>query len=399
MALRYDLTAPLARFVAENWDNLPKPFRRYSIGPVWRNEKPGPGRFREFLQCDADTVGSPKAAADAEIIAMMADGLIALGLGQKATIRMNNRKLLNGLLSSVRVTEYSQILSTLRAIDKLDRLGLDAVKSLLGEGRLDESGDFTRGAQLFPEAIDRVLEFLTLGADSRSAMINRIAGVIGSSEEGDSGLTELDRINSALKMFGVSEEIASFDPGVVRGLEYYTGVVFESELKEMPTDSSGRPVRFGAITSGGRYDGLIERFGGKPVPATGVSFGVSRLAAAMKLSGAFGSAVRGPIVVLSFDERQMPTYCAIAAELRAAGIAAEVYLGTAGMKAQLKYADRRSSPAAIMAGDDELATNSITIKDLDLGRELSTKFVDSESWRAARPGQITVPREALVAAI
>lgn len=223
LALRYDLTAPLARFVAENWDNLPKPFRRYSIGPVWRNEKPGPGRFREFLQCDADTVGSPKAAADAEIIAMMADGLIALGLGQKATIRMNNRKLLNGLLSSVRVTEYSQILSTLRAIDKLDRLGLDAVKSLLGEGRLDESGDFTRGAQLFPEAIDRVLEFLTLGADSRSAMINRIAGVIGSSEEGDSGLTELDRINSALKMFGVSEEIASFDPGVVRGLEYYTG--------------------------------------------------------------------------------------------------------------------------------------------------------------------------------
>jgi histidyl-tRNA synthetase len=399
MALRYDLTAPLARFAAQHWETLPKPFRRYAFGTVWRNEKPGPGRFREFIQCDADTIGSARPEADAEIIAMAVAGLEAAGLpAGAAVLKINNRKLLNGLLSAAGVADGGQKLSVLRAVDKLDRLGADGVRLLLGEGRKDESGAFTKGAGLNAGAIERVLAFVGAGAATREDTLARIADVIGGSAEGDEGLEDLGRIDAALKGLGVGAAQATFDPSIVRGLEYYTGAVFEAELLLETTDERGERVRFGSIGGGGRYDDLVARFTGERTPATGFSFGVSRLASALRAAGREAAeAARGPVVVIVFTPDRMADYFAVAGELRNAGIAAEVYLGQSGMKAQMKYADRRLSPAAIMIGDDEIAAGTVTVKDLDLGRALSAKITDNQVWRGERPGQATIPRGELVA--
>ena len=401
MALRYDLTAPLARFVAQNWDGLPKPFRRYAFGKVWRDEKPGPGRYREFVQCDADTVGSSRPEADAEIIAMAVEGYAAAGLPRAAyVLKINNRKLLNGLLSAAGLTSEGQKLAVLRAVDKLDRLGLDGVGRLLGAGRLDESGAFTTGAELRGDAIDSVLAFVSAGQGARAATLDRLANVIGGSAEGDEGLEELSRIGAALAAFGVGEDQALFDPSVVRGLEYYTGAVFEAELLSQTADETGDPMRFGSIGGGGRYDDLVARFTGEKTPATGFSFGVSRLAAALAATGrADESEARGPVVVIAFDQARMNDYFAVAAELRGAGLAAEVYLGGSGMRAQMKYADRRLSPAAVILGEDEIAAGRVTVKDLDLGRELAAAIKGHETYREERPGQVTAARSDLVATV
>jgi histidyl-tRNA synthetase len=401
MALRYDLTAPLARFAAQTWETLPKPFRRYAFGPVWRNEKPGPGRFREFWQCDADTVGSARPEADAEIIAMAVAGLEAAGLPTgAAVIKINNRKLLNGLMTAAGVETDGQKLAVLRAVDKLDRLGPDGVRLLLGEGRKDESGDFTKGAGLNAAAAERVLAFTAAGVGGRSETLAKLADVVGGSAEGDEGLAELAAIDAALGSLGVGPDRALFDPSVVRGLEYYTGAVFEAELLLSTLDEKGQPMRFGSIGGGGRYDDLVARFTGERTPATGFSFGVSRLASALKAAGQdLAGAQRGPVVVIAFDQSRMADYFAVAQEIRAAGIAAEVYLGTSGMRPQMKYADRRLSPAAIIVGDDELAAGTVTVKDLDLGRALASGVTDNAAWREQRPGQQTVPRAELVAVL
>ena len=402
MALRYDLTAPLARFAAENWDSLPKPFRRYAFGPVWRNEKPGPGRDRQFIQCDADTVGSARPQADAEIIAMAVAGYAAAGLPQDAyQLKINNRKLLNGLLTAAGVEDGGQKLAVLRAVDKLDRLGVEGVAALLGAGRKDESGAFTKGALLAPAAIASVLAFVEARRDTRGETLDRLSQVIGGSAEGDEGLAELSLIGEALTGLGVGETMAVFDPSVVRGLEYYTGAVFEAELLLQTLNERGETVRFGSVGGGGRYDDLVARFTGERTPATGFSFGVSRLSAALNASGAATAAhgARGPVVVIAFDSARMNEYFALAGELRAAGIASEVYLGTSGMRAQMKYADRRLAPAAVILGDDEIAAGTVTIKDLDLGRALSSGVTDNTAWRADRPGQINAPRADWVAAV
>ncbi|HEY3694330.1 histidine--tRNA ligase [Phenylobacterium sp.] len=401
MALRYDLTAPLARFVAQNWEGLPKPFRRYAWGKVWRNEKPGPGRWREFVQCDADTVGSARPEADAEIIAMAVEGFAAAGLARDAyVLKINNRKLLNGLLTAAGVAAEGQKLAVLRAVDKLDRLGLEGVKLLLGAGRKDESGAFTRGAELQTDAIDAVLAFVSAGQGGRAATLDRLANVIGGSAEADEGLAELAGVSAGLAAFGIGEDQALFEPSVVRGLEYYTGAVFEAELLGETTDEAGEPTRFGSIGGGGRYDDLVARFTGERVPATGFSFGVSRLAAALAASGRADVAeARGPVVVIAFDQARMADYVAVAAELRAAGLAAEVYLGGSGMRAQMKYADRRLSPAAVILGEDEIAAGRVTVKDLDLGRQLAAGVADNKAWREDRPGQVTAARADLVATV
>src|SRR5689334_5384096 len=393
MALRYDLTAPLARFAAENWESLPKPFRRYAFGPVWRNEKPGPGRYREFVQCDADTVGSARPEADAEIIAMAVAGLEAAGLpAGTAVLKINNRKLLNGLMSAAGVTDEGQKLGVLRAVDKLDRLGADGVRLLLGEGRKDESGAFTKGAGLTAAAAERVLAFTAAGAEGRTETLDKLANVIGGSAEGDEGLAELAAIHRALTGLGVGPDRAAFDPSIVRGLEYYTGAVFEAELLLQTTDEKGQPVRFGSIGGGGRYDDLVARFTGERTPATGFSFGVSRLAAALRASGRdLAARTRGPVVVIAFSQERMADYFAVAREVRAAGIPAEVYLGSSGMKAQMKYADRRMSPAAVMLGEDEIAAGQVTVKDLDLGRELAAGIKSHAEYKEERPGQVTAP--------
>jgi histidyl-tRNA synthetase len=403
MALRYDLTAPLARFVAQNWETLPKPFRRYAFGPVWRNEKPGPGRFREFVQCDADTVGSARPEADAEIIALASEGLAAAGLpAGQAVLKINNRKLLDGLLAEEGVADERRKLTVLRAIDKFDRLGWTGVADLLGKGRLDDSGDFTKGAELSTAAIGAVEAFLASGQApglSRAEVIDILARLpLGA--KGSEAIAELAAIDAALKGLGVGEDAARVDPTIVRGLEYYTGSVYEAELLLQTADEAGRAVRFGSIGGGGRYDDLVARFTGQSTPATGFSFGVSRLAAALRAAGR--DAVRrgrGPVVVIVFSPDDMAEYFKVAGELRAAGIPAEVYLGASGMKAQMKYADRRLSPAAVILGGDEIAGGTVTVKDLDLGRELAAGVTDNAAWREQRPGQQTIPRAELVPAL
>lgn len=397
IALRYDHTAPLARFVAEQGQSLGKPFRRFAFGPVFRNEKPGPGRFREFMQCDADTVGSARPEADAEMVAMAVEGLEAAGLpAGAALLKINNRKLLNGVLERAGVRDDGQRLKVLRAVDKLDRLGAEGVLQLLGPGRRDESGDFTAGAGLDAGGAEAVIAFTRAGRETRSDTLRALADVVGSSADGEAGLLELEAVDRALSGMGVDGARAVFDPSVVRGLEYYTGPVFEAELRLEINDEKGRRVQFGSIGGGGRYDELISRFTGERTPATGFSFGVSRLAAALRAAGRLPAQSRGPVVVVVFDRDRMDAYFACAKLLRDAGVAAEVYLGEAGLKAQMKYADRRLSPAVVLLGDDELSSGTATVKDLDLGRDLAKRVDDHAAWRADRPGQATVPMPELV---
>jgi len=401
LSLRYDLTAPLARFAAENWDALPKPFRRWQTGAVWRNEKPGPGRYRQFVQCDADTVGSDNPASDAEIIAMAAQALEAVGVPPDGYLfKINSRRVLNGVLLAIGAKDEKARLTVMRAIDKLERVGVEGVAALLGKGRKDESGDFTAGADLDAKAVQRVIDFVTLPTDTRASVLEGLARIVGDTE-GLAGLKELAGIDAGLSALGVDDSRARFDPSVVRGLEYYTGAVYEAELT-LTAQENGRAVRFGSVGGGGRYDDLVARFTGKSVPATGFSIGVSRLIAAQEVLGLGPlDAAPAPVVVLALDPARMGDYLAMADELRRAGIRAEAYLGASGMKAQLKYADKRHAAVAVIQGGDELAKGAVTLKDLKLGAKIAASLgEDRQAYAKAREQvQLEVPRAQLVAAV
>ena len=391
LSLRYDLTAPLARYVAENYQNLPKPFRRYQVGPVWRNEKPGPGRFRQFTQFDADTVGASSVAADAELCMLAADTLEALGVSRgQYVIKVNNRKVLDGLLESIGLgggENVAKRLSVLRAIDKQDRLGIEGVRALLGKGRKDESGDYTQGAQLGAKQITSIVEMLEPKAGDFGAAATGIGG---------EGLNEIADIASLVDSAGYADRIR-VDPSVVRGLEYYTGPVFEAELTAPITDDKGQPIRLGSVVSGGRYDGLVERFTGEKVPATGISIGVSRLLFGLQRLGKYkDSATQGPVVVLVLDRDRIADYQEMAQDLRAANIRAELYLGESGMKAQMKYADRRGSPCVVIQGSDEKARGEVQIKDLILGATLTSIENRDEYLKKQAEAQFAVPEAQLV---
>jgi histidyl-tRNA synthetase len=391
LSLRYDLTAPLARYVAENYQNLPKPFRRYQVGPVWRNEKPGPGRFRQFTQFDADTVGASSVAADAELCMLAADTLEALGVPRgQYVIKVNNRKVLDGLLESIGLgggENVAKRLSVLRAIDKQDRLGIEGVRALLGKGRKDESGDYTQGAQLRAKQITSIVEMLEPKAGDFGAAATGIGG---------EGLNEIADIASLVDSAGYADRIR-VDPSVVRGLEYYTGPVFEAELTAPITDDKGQPIRLGSVVSGGRYDGLVERFTGEKVPATGISIGVSRLLFGLQRLGKYkDSATQGPVVVLALDRDRIADYQEMAQDLRAANIRAELYLGESGMKAQMKYADRRGSPCVVIQGSDEKARGEVQIKDLILGATLTSIENRDEYLKKQAEAQFAVPEAQLV---
>ena len=399
MSLRYDLTAPLARHVAANFQNLPKPFRRYQTGTVWRNEKPGPGRYREFTQFDADTVGTATASADAELLMMLADTLEALGIPRGGyIIKLNNRKLLDGVLevAGIALEDRERRGIVLRAIDKLDRLGVDGVSALLGAGRKDESGDFTKGAGLGADQAQRVLAFVAPDAKDEEAHLNQIATLISSSKIGAEGLNELEQIVKLLSASGYGPDRVMFDTGVVRGLDYYTGPVWEGELTGAVTNDAGEEVVFGSIASGGRYDDLVARFTGQRVPAAGISIGVSRLLAALKNSQ---SALSPLVVVTVFDKTDAASSFAMAQELRSAGIRAEAYVGNGKMGDQFKYADRRGAAIAVVEGPDERARGEVTLKDLALGAELAKDVASRADWVANREAQKSVRRDALVAEI
>lgn len=402
LSLRYDLTAPLARFAAENWATLPKPFRRWQTGPVWRNEKPGPGRYRQFTQCDADTVGTDNPAADAEMVAMAGEALEAVGVPRDGYVfKINSRRILNGVLAGIGAESETARLIVMRAIDKLDRVGVDGVAALLGKGRKDESGDFTKGAELEPAAVRKVLDFVTLATDSRAAVLEGLARLVGPGEEGQAGLKELRGIDAVLSGLGVGDAQARFDPSVVRGLEYYTGAVYEAELT-MTIVEDGRPVRFGSVGGGGRYDDLVARFTGERTPATGFSIGVSRLVAAQARLGLGEQfALPAPVIVLVMEQERAGDSFAMAKELRAAGVRAEAYLGAGGMKAQLKYADKRGAAVAVIEGGDERAKGVVTLKNLKLGAKISEQAGDDrEAWTAARKLlQVEAPRAELAAAV
>ncbi|MEL7486048.1 MAG: histidine--tRNA ligase [Pseudomonadota bacterium] len=403
MSLRYDLTAPLARFVAEHYDALPKPFRRYAVGPVWRNEKPGPGRFRQFTQCDADTVGAPAPHADVEACAMLADALEAAGVARgDYELRINDRNVLTGLLDMIGIDEERDAekkLGVLRAMDKLDRLGESGVAQLLGEGRKDESGDYTDGAKLDDASVARVMDFMAATAATNAETCNRLSDLIGGSQAGAKGVETLAAMAAQFAATGLDETRAKIDLSVIRGLEYYTGPVFEAELIAPITDEKGRAVRIGSVASGGRYDGLVARFKGVEVPAVGISVGVSRLLAALELSAEAKAAAAGPVVILALEADQMPAYHGMAAQLRAAGLRAEVYLGGSGMRAQMKYADKRAAPVVVIQGEDERGRGEVTIKDLVLGAKLSREIDDNAEWREGQPAQFSVPRDKFVSAV
>ena len=445
LALRYDMTAPLARVAAQFRNDLPSPYRRYTMGPVWRNEKPGPGRFRQFYQCDADTVGSASMAADAEICAMLADTLEAVGIPRgDYLVRVNNRKVLNGVMEVAGLSgddKEAERGIVLRAIDKLDRLGPDGIRALLGAGRKDNSGDFTEGAKLTDAQIDVIMGFVSakeaveekiesdllqaaregdsikafgLGlalrtkegtaTDNADLMASNIGfeytisvlwELVAESHVGREGVDELEEIAGLLAAQGYGPDRIVIDPSVVRGLGYYTGPVYEAELTFEVLDDKGRPRQFGSVAGGGRYDDLVKRFTGQAVPATGVSIGVDRLLAALRAKGRAGAKMQGPVVVTVMDRERMAEYQAMVATLRNAGIRAEVYLGNPkNFGNQLKYADKRESPVAIIQGSDEAARGVVQIKDLVLGAEIAAS-ASLEEWKS-QPAQREVPLDDLV---
>ena len=399
LALRYDLTAPLARVAAQYRNDLPSPYRRYAMGPVWRNEKPGPGRFRQFYQCDADTVGSSSVVADAEIIAMLADALEAAGIARgDYLVRVNNRKVLNGVLDAMGVTDGAQAADVLRTIDKFDKVGEAGVRDLLTTGRTDASGAEIEGVGLEPAQAEPVIAFLTSRGASNDATLANLRAAVGGSAMGAEGVDELAEIAAVLDAIGMGADRVVIDPSIVRGLGYYTGPVFEAELTFEILDDKGRKRQFGSVAGGGRYDDLVERFTGQKVPATGLSIGVDRLLAALREKGLARLDEVGPVVVTVMDRDRMTDYQAMAADLRSAGIRAEVYLGNPkNFGNQLKYADKRASPVAIIQGADEAARGVVQVKDLILGAKIAAE-ASVEEWKS-QPAQVEVGRDALVATV
>jgi histidyl-tRNA synthetase len=306
-------------------------------------------------------------------------------------MKFNSRKLLDGFTETYGIGEDVK-LTWLRALDKLDRLGKEGVALLLGEGRKDESGDFTKGAGLNAKQIDASLNFATATALD--------ASFVSGSKNGEEGLRDLEAMQAIFAAAGYGADRIRYDSSVVRGLEYYTGPVFECELLMETKDEDGRTVRFGSVGGGGRYDDLVARFTGQRVPATGFSIGVSRLYSALRLVGrAEESSTLAPVVVLVMDKERQGDYWRLVQSLRAAGIRAEMYVGTAGLKAQMKYADKRAAPLAIIQGTDERAKGVVQLKDLAAGAEMSGAIASREEWQKSRVAQIEVAERDLVATV
>jgi histidyl-tRNA synthetase len=426
LSLRYDLTAPLARYVAENFDQLPKPYRSYRAGYVYRNEKPGPGRFRQFMQFDADTVGSASMAADAEICMMAADTMEALGIRRGSyVVKVNNRKVFDGIRDDLGITDDARWLTVLRAMDKLDRLGIQGVDALLGAGRRDETGDFTKGAGLSREQSNAIFSYVlsepmevvrdqyiitekdgfvrhaikeTHKRLPNLAALDVLMYDFGNSSISETGIDELRSIVKIVQSAGYGDDRIRIDTSVIRGLEYYTGPVYEVELTFPVSGDDGKPVRFGSVAGGGRYDGLVARFRGEAVPATGFSIGVSRLLAALTHLGKVETKPEpGPVIVTVLDKDRVADYQRMASTLRQAGIRAELYLGSGKFGPQMKYADRRRSPCVVIQGSDEKAKGEVQIKDLIVGAELAGLSKERDDYlQKQAAAQFAVPEDKLV---
>ena len=349
LSLRYDLTAPLARYVAKNYLEIPKPFKRYQLGTVWRNEKPGPGRFREFLQFDADFVGTKSLQADAELCVMISEIFKNCGLSKEEyIIKISSRKITEELFKKINVDNNEQKLTALRALDKIDRLGWGEVKQLLGEGRKDKSGDFTEGANL---------------SSSNIVIIEK---------ELKKKSPETEDLLEILKIFNdYAFTNYEFDPSIIRGLEYYTGPIFEVNLKFDVKNNKGQAIQFGSIGGGGRYDNLVNNFGNFEAPATGISIGLDRLVYALMQKKDFKIKQSKPVIICVFDKNTLKDYIKLQTILRDAGISAEIYPGENKLKKQMEYANKIKSPAVILYGEDEIKSGKPTLRDLSSGEEKS----------------------------
>ncbi len=397
VALRYDLTAPLSRYVAENFQELGTPFRRYQVGQVWRQEKPGPGRFREFTQLDIDIVGAGSMLADAEVACVIAEAMEALGIPRGSyEVRMNDRKVLNGLLEKIGCTPERTV-KVLRSLDKIDRVGPEGVRDLLGPGRVDPSGDTMEGAGLDPAQIDTLLAFL-VAPDDRQGYLRAVRELVTGTKDGDVGVAEMTELDAILTERGVGDDRVRFSASIVRGLAYYTGPVLEVVLTFPVEGEGGQTQPFGSVSGGGRYDGLVGRFLGQQVPSTGASIGVDRLLAALKALKKLPSRPgRCPVLVTTIEAPHRAEYQRMAAELRGAGLDVELYVGSGGVAKQFKYADRRGFTVAVVAGGNELGKGEVSVKDLRQGQEQSQELgADRAEWLKTLPGQVTVPREKLV---
>ncbi len=387
MALRFEMTASLARYVAGN-PELPLPFRRYQVGPVWRVDKPGPGRFREFTQFDIDSVGTSSMLADAEIMAAIAQSFERLGL-PKYRIRYSNRRLLNGLAEYAGISD-DQAPEVFRVIDKLEKQGMEAVKLELGPGRVDQSGDKIPGLKLPDQQIDILEKYLTLQADPSIDGLKAAADMLAGVKEAEAGIDELRQIGDYLSNFGVPPDKARVDLTIVRGLGYYTGPVFETYLDDIP--------EVGSVFAGGRYDGLVERFLGRSIPATGAAAGIDRLLAAMMSRNLIApDTTISQVIVTVMDRERLPDYIKILNEIRSNGIRAEVFLGeTKNLTKQLKYADKVGIPVAVILGSDEFEKGQVTVKNLVAGRVQAKEVGDREEWLKAENIQETIPRADLL---
>jgi histidyl-tRNA synthetase len=354
LSLRYDLTAPLARYVAKNYLEIPKPFKRYQLGTVWRNEKPGPGRYREFLQFDADYVGTKNLQADAELCVLISEILEKCGLEKvDYTVKISSRKFTDKLFEKLKITSKDQKSITLRALDKIDRLGWGEAKKLLGEGRKDKSGDYTKGANLNNDQIKTIEDTLN--------------SINPNSED-------VEKIIEIFQAYNFKNY--KFDPSVIRGLEYYTGPIFEVNLNFEVKNLKGQAIQFGSIGGGGRYDNLINNFGNLDCPATGISIGLDRLVFALMQKKDFKIKPTRPIIICVFDQNRIKEYIEILGKLRASNISSEIYPGEGKLKKQMEYANKIGSPAVILYGEDEIKSGKTTLKNLETGNESSIKIED-----------------------
>ncbi|MBI1317336.1 MAG: histidine--tRNA ligase [Candidatus Hydrogenedens sp.] len=395
VALRFDLTVPFARTVAQYPDKLKPPFKRYAIGPVWRADKPGPGRFRQFVQFDVDAAGSDIVAVDAEIIAIMSEVMQAAGVPDH-TVLINNRKLIDALLEDCGIADLETQKHVLRVIDKLAKVGVDNVRRELGEGRIDDSGDPIRGVGLDAAVIDKMLDFVAISGSSRANVMSALSERLPYSESTTKALNEMTELADALEALGVAEENAKFDPSLARGLDYYTGPVFEMIIPSAP--------QFGSVMGGGRYNQLVERFMNRPIPCTGMSVGLDRLIAALSHLGQFES-TRSPVeaLVVTMGNVRRAETLRVASELRAAGINTETYIASKKkmqMGNQLSHADHYGIPVAVILGEEEVDNGTVSIKDLLEGKTAREDIEDRDAYReAGKTGQRSVPRSEMVAAI
>ena len=394
LSLRYDLTAPLARYAAKNFDSLPRPFKRFQLGTVWRNEKPGPGRFREFLQFDADYIGTNNLFSDAELCFLISEILNSCGLEKSEfIIKISNRKLSKGLLEKLNITDEQKQSITLRAIDKLDRVGVEGVQYLLGKGRKDKSGDFTKGAELEESQIKEIIKFLNI-KNLSDKNFERLREIAADNKSMNNGIKELELMEKYFSLFNFTNYI--FDPTVVRGLEYYTGPIFEANLTFGVKNNKGQEIEFGSVGGGGRYDDLVKRFNNQDCPSTGISVGLDRLIYAILQKNKIKAEKKNPVLICVFDEKYMDFYIKILNVLRSKNISAEIYSGSSNIKSQFKYADKRGCDFVILCGDDEVSKNVVTIKNLNVGKQMSENIKDRSEWKQSSEAQKTVAFDQLL---